>query len=315
MAINIVKEHEKNLKDKILSDLQEKWLIAKLGENNGRKKLRLLHTYQEVWELHKIELAQSISHNNLIFYAVSEKYGDVIFKILLNNGFDKEISAIRSFQGSKFVSLYEYSLTDEVYLMEKITPGTTLFEGTTRNKRIEIVSDIFNELHPAPPANHVFPTYFEWFKSGEIGTRNRKDCDMFRSYLEKAEKTILHINENYPRRLLLHGDLHHENILKNGAGEYKVIDPKGVVGNSVFDLSRFILDEFRDDLTSEPKSAVIDFVKSVGNGVKIPCDTLLQCLFVETVIWLFREELSQGASLQECEGLIANMKIANELQY
>lgn len=77
----------------------------------------------------------------------------------------------------------------------------------------------------------------------------------------------------------------------------------------------FILDEFRDDLTSEPKSAVIDFVKSVGNGVKIPCDTLLQCLFVETVIWLFREELSQGASLQECEGLIANMKIANELQY
>ena len=103
---------------------------------------------------------------------------------------------------------------------------------------------------------------------------------MFRSYLEKAEKTILHINENYPRRLLLHGDLHHENILKNGAGEYKVIDPKGVVGNSVFDLSRFILDEFRDDLTSEPKSAVIDFVKSVGNGVKIPCDTLLQCLFV-----------------------------------
>ena len=96
MAINIVKEHEKNLKDKILSDLQEKWLIAKLGGDNGRKKLRLLHTYQEVWELHKIELAQSISHNNLIFYAVSEKYGDVIFKILLNNGFDKEISAIRS---------------------------------------------------------------------------------------------------------------------------------------------------------------------------------------------------------------------------
>ena len=108
------------MKDKILSDLQEKWLIAKLGGDNSRKKLRLLHTYQEVWELHKIELAQSISHNNLIFYAVSEKYGDVIFKILLNNGFDKEISAIRSFQGSKFVSLYEYSLTDEVYLMEKI---------------------------------------------------------------------------------------------------------------------------------------------------------------------------------------------------
>lgn len=301
------------MKTQILSDLQEKWLVAKLGENDSRKKLRLLHTYQEIWELHKMELVQSTSHNNLIFYAVSEKYGDVIFKILLNNGFDKEISALRSFQGSKFVSLYEYSLADKIYLMERITPGTTLFEGTTRNKRIEILSDIFNELHPEPPENHMFPTYFDWFKSGEVGTRNRKDCDSIRSYLEKAEKTIFHINENYPHRLLLHGDLHHENILKNGAEEYKVIDPKGVVGNPVFDLSRFILDEFRDDLTSESKSTVIDFVQAVGDSVKIPCDTLLQCLFIETVIWLFREELSQGSHLKECEGLIANMKIANEL--
>lgn len=301
------------MKTQILSDLQENWLIDKLGEDNGRKKLRLLQTYQEIWELHKMEFVQSISHNNLIFYAVSEKYGDVIFKILLNNGFDKEISALKLFQSSKFVSLYEYSMADKVYLMEKITPGTTLFEGTTRNKRIEIVSNLFNELHPEPPANQVFATYFDWFKCGEIGTRNRRDCDALRFYLEKAEKTILYVNENYPRRLLLHGDLHHENILKSGGGEYKVIDPKGVVGDPVFDLSRFILDEFRDDLTSEPKSAVVDFVQAVGGSVNIPCNTLLQCLFIETVIWLFREELSQGASLQECEGLIANMKTANEL--
>jgi len=301
------------LKTIIPSDLQEKWLIAKLGEENGRKKLRLSQTYQELWELHQMELVPSISHNNLIFYAVSEKYGDVLFKILLDKGFDHEISALKLFQGRKFVSLYESSLTDQVYLMEKITPGVTLFEETTRDERIQIISNIFQGLHPDAPVNQAFPSYFDWFKSGEIGTRTRRDCDLFRPYLEKAEKTILHINENNPHQFLLHGDLHHENILKNDAGEYQVIDPKGVVGNPVFDLSRFILDEFRDDLTRSSKKEIIDFVRAVGDGVKIPCATLLQCLFVETVIWLFREELSQGTSLQECEGLIANMKIANEL--
>ena len=81
----------------------------------------------------------------------------------------------------------------------------------------------------------------------------------------------------------------------------------------MFDLSRFILDEFKDDLTLKSKNEIIDFVRAVGDGVQIPSATLLQCLFVETVIWLFREELSQGTSLQECESLIANMKIANEL--
>ena len=308
-----IKECGKKVKTKILPDRQEKWIIAKLGEDRGREKLSLLQTYRAKWKLNEVELVQSISHNNLIFYAVSQRYGKVVFKILLNDGFDKEIAALRSFRGSKFVSLYEESPEDGLYLMERIAPGTTLFEGTTRAGRIEIISNIFKELHHDAPESPVFPSYYDWFKSGELGTRARRDCDIFHPYLEKAEKIILRISESYPRKLLLHGDLHHENILKSNNGGYKVIDPKGVVGDPVFDLSRFILDEFRDDLTSEPKEVIIGFVQAVSAGVGIPGDVLLQCLFVETMIWLFREELSRGASLQECEGLIDNMKTANEL--
>lgn len=33
----------------------------------------------------------------------------------------------------------------------------------------------------------------------------------------------------------------------------------------------------------------------------------------ETVIWLFREQLAAGESLEECAGLIENMKTADEL--
>ena len=32
----------------------------------------------------------------------------------------------------------------------------------------------------------------------------------------------------------------------------------------------------------------------------IPFGILLRCLFIETVIWLFREELANGESLEEC---------------
>ena len=37
---------------------------------------------------------------------------------------------------------------------------------------------------------------------------------------------------------------------------------------------------------------------------------LLRCLFIETVIWLFREELAEGKCLEECRQLIENMKAA-----
>ena len=298
---------------KILSADQENWLISKLGEDRGREKLHLLETYQKKWHLHGIAPAQTISHNNLIFYAVSEKYGKVMLKILLNDGFDQDIPALRAFQGSKFVSLYEYSLADGICLIEQIIPGKTLFEETSRNERIKIFSGIFKGLHPTVSKEHQFPFYYDWFKFGKDGAKGRKDCEPFRPYLEKAEKIILSISGEYPQTFLLHGDLHHENILKTAAGTYKVIDPKGVVGNPVFDLSRFIMDEFSDDLTSEPKAYIVEFVQTLGAVMGVPEAVLFRCLFAETVIWLFREELSQGANLQDCAGLAANMKIANEL--
>ena len=68
-------------------------------------------------------------------------------------------------------------------------------------------------------------------------------------------------------------------------------------------------------MTSEPKDVVIDFVQKLGDGVGIPCEILLRCLYIETVIWLFREELANGESLEECQQLITNMKVAYEFAH
>ena len=39
---------------------------------------------------------------------------------------------------------------------------------------------------------------------------------------------------------LLHGDLHHDNILHDG-GEWVVIDPKGIIGDPHFDVIQYLL--------------------------------------------------------------------------
>jgi streptomycin 6-kinase len=199
--------------------------------------------------------------------------------------------------------------------MERIVPAHTLYESAPRNERIKIAGEIFKGLHKTDLPDRTFPTYTEWFEAGKEGTKNREDCEELYQYLDSAERMLTDICKKYSRNLLLHGDLHHENILKNENGGYTVIDPKGVIGDPVFDLSRFILDEFRDDLTSEPKDVVIDFVQKLGDRVGIPCEILLGCLYIETVIWLFREELANGESLEECRQLITNMKVAYELAH
>ena len=299
----------------MLTYTQAERFINKLGAERYNERIRVIEKYKEQWELSEITFQQSLSVNSLIFYAFSKRYGKVILKILINNEFDedtKEIISLIQFQGENFCKLYEYSLEDKVYIMERIIPADTLYESARREERIKIAGAIFKELHKPDLPDSIFPTYTEWFEAGKEGTKNRKDCEELRQYLESAESMLKEIGRKYSRNVLLHGDLHHENILKNENGSYTVIDPKGVAGDPVFDLSRFILDEFRDDLLSEPKEVIIDFVKNLGESVGIPCETLLRCLYIETVIWLFREELASGESLEECEQLITNMKTAYE---
>ena len=299
----------------MLTYTQAERFINKLGAERYNERISVVEKYKDQWELSEIAFQPSLSVNSLIFYAFSKRYGNVIFKILINNEFEEDIKEIMSliqFQGENFCKLYEYSIEDKVYIMERIIPADTLYESARRDERIKIVGAIFKVLHKPDLPDSTFPTYSEWFDAGKEGTKNRKDCEELRQYLESAESMLKDICQKYSRNVLLHGDLHHENILKNENGGYTVIDPKGVAGDPVFDLSRFILDEFRDDLVSEPKETILNFVKNLSASVGIPCETLLRCLYIETVIWLFREELANGESLEECEQLITNMKTAYE---
>jgi hypothetical protein len=66
-------------------------------------------------------------------------------------------------------------------------------------------------------------------------------------------------------------------------------------------------------LTSEPIENIISFVSSLGEKLGIPTDVLLQCLYIETVIWLCREELANGESVKNCNWLIDNMTVAKRI--
>lgn len=300
----------------MLTDIQAQRFIKRIGAESYNERIGMVAKYQRLWGLSAIEFKPELSNNNLIFHAVSQRYGQVILKILITfNGFDNEILALKSFQGRNVCKLYEYSFEDNVYIMERIVPARTLYESAPRNERIRIAGEIFKGLHKPDAPDRTFPTYAEWLETGKEGTKHRKDCAGLRQYLAFADRMLADLRAQYPRELLLHGDLHHENILMNEHGGYTVTDPKGVIGDPAFDLSRFILDEFRDDLTSEPEEAIIDFVRRLGDSAGIPCEVLLRCLFIETVIWLFREELAGGESLEECRQLIANMKVAYELAH
>ncbi len=65
-------------------------------------------------------------------------------------------------------------------------------------------------------------------------------------------------------QLLLHGDLHHWNILDDASRGWMAIDPKGVIGASCLDVGWFIcnaMDFESGELRSEKRKILLETIR------------------------------------------------------
>lgn len=60
-------------------------------------------------------------------------------------------------------------------------------------------------------------------------------------WVVRAEKTLEELLGTTTETVLIHGDLHHENILLYGDGGWAVIDPKGIIGDIYFETIQYLL--------------------------------------------------------------------------
>ena len=59
-------------------------------------------------------------------------------------------------------------------------------------------------------------------------------------YSDKWKLFDFELLKTYDKNMLLHIDIYGANIVSGGNGGYKLIDPKGVIGDPVFETVRFI---------------------------------------------------------------------------
>ncbi|ETZ04729.1 aminoglycoside phosphotransferase family protein [Holospora undulata] len=83
------------------------------------------------------------------------------------------------------------------------------------------------------PKEHIFHHIKYWLAALD------KDCPIPVGYLQKARKLRNELLQSLIPDILLHGDLHHNNILQNADGWF-VIDPKGVIGKPAYEVVAFI---------------------------------------------------------------------------
>jgi streptomycin 6-kinase len=199
-----------------------------------------------------------------------------------------EATALRLLAGEGIVRLYESDPDEGALLMERLEPGDMLepLSYTDDDAATLISAGVMRRLWRSAPADHGLWDLTRWFRALFRHRETHGGPGSFPPKLfDRAERVARELIDSTTKPVVLHGDLHHYNILRSdepGRGGWLAIDPKGLVGDRGFEISAFIKNP-------EPKSPAV-----LGRRLDILCGELaLDRKRVRE--WLFAEQMLNAA--------------------
>lgn len=198
---------------------------------------------EERWSLEVGSPFPNLSYNWVV-PAVREDGTPAILKLSFpgDKEFGTEAEALRLFDGGGICRMLGLDLDRGAMLLERLEPGAPLTTVDNDEEATAIAANVMRKLWRPAPANHNFPLVSDW-AGGFDRLRRRFDGGtgpMPARLVEEAESLFADLLASQGGPLLLHGDLHQENILTAGREPWLAIDPKGVVGEAAYDTAALL---------------------------------------------------------------------------
>ncbi len=193
------------------------------------------------WQLTEIQPVSNLSYN---YVAFAGRLGEsVVLKIgVPDRELLSEMTALCLFEGRAAVRLLESDEAHFMFLLERLQPGDLLATLDDDRQATEIAADLMRSLWRPEDADPRLIQLSDWFRGFE-NLRKRFDGGsgpLAAGLVERAEAAARGFFAEDFRPTLIHGDLHHFNILSSRRG-WLAIDPKGVVGPSAYEVGPFLL--------------------------------------------------------------------------
>jgi streptomycin 6-kinase len=157
-------------------------------------------------------------------------------------GFQMEADALRLFAGRGAALLLELDKGRGAMLLERLEPGVPLTTVGDDEEATSIASGVMRRLWRPLPRDHQFPTVSDWALGFDRLRRSfgGGTGPMPATLVEEAEGLFADLLASEEEPVLLHGDLHHHNVLAARREPWLAIDPKGVVGEAAFDTAALL---------------------------------------------------------------------------
>ncbi len=179
----------------------------------------------------------------------------VVLKIIKQPGDEWHSGdVLRAFDGSGVVRVYESG--EGAVLLERCQPGNDLVELVRRGDddgATEILARVIRLMshHHAPPS---CPTVHDWAR-GFDRYLNSQNKQIPTPVVMEARELYQKLASSQRNSMLLHGDLHHYNVLLDAERGWVAIDPKGVVGEMEYEIGAILRNPIEyPDLLTLPKT-------------------------------------------------------------
>lgn len=249
------------------------------------------------WNLSNVETIYE-NADKAVYSAVSSEFGSVILKLNQNVRQLKEeydmLCVMNGRESNQYCCrLWAYDEEKGILLEERLRPGTVLREEASLEKRISAFEQVFRNIHRRVPENGR-QTYLDWLEDICSFCAKEKENLMLKEtrfgeysltvFAKRAKRICESFFEKYEERVLLHGDLHHDNILLREEGSYAMIDPKGVVGPKILDLPRYIMNEIDTKYEGAAREHMQEVVRRISEVFGYPEIEVAQAYFMEVVL-------------------------------
>ena len=197
----------------------------------------------------------------------------------------EEAPALRAWAGRGAVRLLRDDLTRAALLLERAEPGERLRDLVpARDTEATSVAAAVMRRLAIPPDRalpdlvnqaHAFDEYLE-----RLGDAGPLPAD----FVARAGGLMRELCASAPDRVVLHGDLHHDNILRATREPWLAIDPHGLVGDPGYETASLLFNPDPDDRDEALTALVPARVEQLADELDMPLERVVAWGFVKAVL-------------------------------
>ncbi len=215
--------------------------FGKDGENWLNNLPFIINRISAKHQLRFIDLLPGLTYHFVGLFEITHSGETAILKMAPNNQYiANELHWLECFDQS-VPQIYFYDDEFSAILMERLIPGHTLKKLVQEGKddqSTKIICKIIRNLQ-----THQHQQYSFKHLSELIGSLDYLSGQLDEKLISKAKLLFTELTSDRSNDVILHGDLHHDNILASNTN-WKVIDPHGYIGDPAHEVGSMIYNPF-----------------------------------------------------------------------